>query len=105
MAPQKGHPQVSQGGKAGGFSSWSHILKTVSVTHKELAGEEAGEGPSESAEAQNSAEKCVRGFHSNTHPTRGQGLFMAVSEKAGATAKNGLAGVVVLEREKHGKRK
>lgn len=33
-------------GKAGGFSFfWSHILKTVSVTHKELAGEEAEEAP------------------------------------------------------------
>lgn len=104
MAPQKGHPQVSQGGKAGGFSSWSHILKTVSVTHKELAGEEAGESPSESAEAQN-RKVCPRLSFNHTHPTRGQGLFMAVSEKAGATAKNGLAGVVVLEREKHGKRK
>lgn len=77
----------------------------VSVTHKELAGEEAGEGPSESAEAQNSAEKRVRGFHSTPHtPQEDRGLFMAVSEKAGATAKNGLAGGLVLERKMHGKR-
>lgn len=62
-------------------------------------------GPSESAEAQNSAEKCVRGFHPTPHtPQEDRGLFMAVSEKAGAAAKSGLAGVV-LEREKHGKRK
>lgn len=53
--------------KAGGFSFWSHILKIVSVTHRELAGEEAGEGPSDSAEGQNRAEKRVQGFHPTPH--------------------------------------
>lgn len=105
MTPQKGHPQVSQGEKPAVSPPGVTFLKTVSITHKELAGEEAGEGPSESAEAQNSAEKCVRSFHPTPHtPQEDRGLFMAISEKAGATAKSGLAGVV-LEREKHGKRK
>lgn len=75
-----------------------------------MAGEEAGEAPSDTTEGQNRAEEGVHGLQPtpHTHHKHDGGredrrLFIAVSEKAGARAKRGLAEGGVLEREKHEK--
>lgn len=67
MAPQRAPSSFSRG-KACDFSSWSHILKTVSLTYKELAGERKQErAPRIQQRVQNGAEKCVQGIHPTPH--------------------------------------